>query len=142
MDGPKVSKDQSNKIASLNRRFVTGPLGIQVVKAQIDDGFSPMKERSLSGNKKSQISNESVIIEEMELSEFTEYEDQPISKEEQFYARAISKPKGKLGFGANRNLSNSKSPSKIQQQLVGKTKIEESNRIKNVKIWNDFEQKQ
>ena len=41
-----------------------------------------MKERSLSGNKKSDKSNESVIIEEMELSEFTEYEDQPLSKEE------------------------------------------------------------
>ena len=61
---------------------MTGPNGIQVVKAQIDDGFSPMKERLLSGNKKSDKSNESVIIEEMELSDFTEYEDMPQSKEE------------------------------------------------------------
>ena len=48
----------------------------------------------------------------MELSDFTEFEDQPLSKEETFYAGAVKNPQKKRMVNI-RGLSINKSPSKI-----------------------------
>lgn len=48
----------------------------------------------------------------MELSDFTEFEDQPLSKEETFYAGAM-KNQQKKRMVNNRGLSVNKSPIKV-----------------------------